>query len=312
MTKALKIVWAIDPYNTVEKIDTNLKTFFEEIQKQRDVEIRAVYVETSYLQTYRTYAGATSEEEISNCTKRDVDEYLNQFKGINVNEVILLKNQSGIKRNEVDTLNHYLNTSGADCVVLSSHGRTGYARLALGSFAENLVLKARVPLFIINSEMKSKIDLSRALLPVELEDEAMVFANTVFYSKPFDFIKHYHLYHNVGVTEVDYTSYYPGFFIPQDQSYEYYCEQAVKESNDFMAEIAAKSKPDKEIDYSTSRETADLTELIRLKTELCGAGLIVMKSNTGPTGTFFFGSRARDIVRKSTLPTLIYPYKFHI
>ena len=60
-------------------------------------------------------------------------------------------------------------SDGSPMLALSSHGRTGLGRLALGSFAEALLLQSKIPvLFLSHSDRKVDPKIQRILFPTDL------------------------------------------------------------------------------------------------------------------------------------------------
>ncbi|MCK9259795.1 MAG: universal stress protein [Azoarcus sp.] len=51
-----------------------------------------------------------------------------------------------------DQIAHAVETSGADLLVVGSHGRRGFRRMLLGSVAENLVRKVNVSVLIVRGD----------------------------------------------------------------------------------------------------------------------------------------------------------------
>jgi len=59
-------------------------------------------------------------------------------------------------------------TSGADCIVMSTHGRSGVARWALGSVAERVLHGARMPVFLVRATTEPRQHkLQTILLPLD-------------------------------------------------------------------------------------------------------------------------------------------------
>ena len=48
-----------------------------------------------------------------------------------------------------DEISHYAQVHGIDLIVLPSHGRTGLARLMIGSVAERVVRLAHCPVLVL-------------------------------------------------------------------------------------------------------------------------------------------------------------------
>lgn len=70
----------------------------------------------------------------------------------------------------------YIEANGVDAVVMTSHGRTGFSRLWLGSVAENLIRRSPVPVICLRKQgtdmRKGGETLERLLLPLDGSAEA--------------------------------------------------------------------------------------------------------------------------------------------
>lgn len=57
--------------------------------------------------------------------------------------------------NVADSLAHYAEDNDCDLILIGTHGRTGFSRLAKGSVAEDVLHSAAVPILIIKAEEKA-------------------------------------------------------------------------------------------------------------------------------------------------------------
>jgi nucleotide-binding universal stress UspA family protein len=89
-------------------------------------------------------------EELKNQGQRAVDSVksLGETKGVNVESFLL-------EGHPVDELIRYAEENGMDMIVMGSLGRTGIARLLLGSVAGNVVRHSKVPVMVVSGECKS-------------------------------------------------------------------------------------------------------------------------------------------------------------
>jgi nucleotide-binding universal stress UspA family protein len=58
-------------------------------------------------------------------------------------------------------------TDGIDLVAMSSHGRSGFVRWALGSVAERIIHGAQIPVFLVRETTKRREKLQTILLPLD-------------------------------------------------------------------------------------------------------------------------------------------------
>ncbi|MBX3020922.1 MAG: universal stress protein [Bdellovibrionales bacterium] len=75
-------------------------------------------------------------------------------------------------RASVQCLSKFAQKIKAEMIVISTHARSGLERLALGSFAESLILTSKVPVLVINPSHPIPSDVRRILVPTDLSRES--------------------------------------------------------------------------------------------------------------------------------------------
>lgn len=163
ITKAKKILWAINPFevtgsilsegDTLDPMQEKAARVVSFFQNRFQAEIIPVYVvglgqwnisleytnttASPWLQTYRESARIAFSELLSHFPeiKTEQPEVLVQTTASTSQAALILVN--------------YAVEHGADLIVVSSHGRSGLKRLFLGSFAETLVLHAKIPVLVL-------------------------------------------------------------------------------------------------------------------------------------------------------------------
>ena len=67
----------------------------------------------------------------------------------------------------------------ADCLVISTHARTGLERLAMGSFAETVILTSAVPVLVLNPANKVPVSVRKILVPTDLSKKSEKYLTTM-------------------------------------------------------------------------------------------------------------------------------------
>ena len=101
--------------------------------------------------------------------ERDLQDLAQKFLGSGISFTV-----SVIEGHAVDVMLQRLRKGPPDLVVMGSHGRSGVARLLLGSVAENVVREAQCPTLIVRGPEipAGQRQLHRVLCPVNLTDTA--------------------------------------------------------------------------------------------------------------------------------------------
>jgi nucleotide-binding universal stress UspA family protein len=96
----------------------------------------------------------------------------------NVNyEVALCKSSS--LRESARTLIRRAERMGAHLLITATHARHGLERLAMGSFAETLILMSDIPVLVVNPEHKFPPSIRRILIPTDLSKESRKFIRSL-------------------------------------------------------------------------------------------------------------------------------------
>ena len=93
--------------------------------------------------------------------------------GKNVEHHVLLE-PSTSRRLAVARLLDYSRKTGSSLIVVSSHGRSGPGRLVLGSFAENILASAPVPVLFLSDSSEQSPAQERVLFPTDFTEASKV------------------------------------------------------------------------------------------------------------------------------------------
>lgn len=193
----------------------------------------------------------------------------------------------------------------ADAIVISTHARRGLERLALGSFAETLILTSKTPVLVVNPANPVPKGVRRILVPTDLskKSEKHVLASAelahqlgaeivLFYKQPdpLDPIIQQGVYALGG-----------GWVSVQDFVEE---EIAAKEKElDRLCSVLAKKgvTAERALDASPS----GLLEAINAAVKSHQADLVTVWTHAGPISAAILGSVARGLVRNAQVPVLV-------
>lgn len=211
----------------------------------------------------------------------------------------------------VENLLEYAYKENVDLIIVSSHGRRGLDRFFLGSFAETLLVHSKIPVLVIGSGIKVEPQFSHILFPTEFgEFSRETFRRTVSVAKQMNAaITLYHVVPMPARIVMD-TGYYPSL---------YGIEGEMVSLEDFLriqgehqtrrAETWAEWAKSEGVNCNFKVETAgeSIDDLICNQALAQNCDLIIMEGQSGPIKVALLGSIARNVVRASPCPVLIFP-----
>ena len=217
---------------------------------------------------------------------------------------VLTCKESG-QREAVKTLLNYAGKVKAECVLISTHARTGIERVALGSFAETLVLAAKIPVMVMNPERNVPSEIHKILVPTDLSKASEKFvgevadyalrleAEVVLYYKqpdPLDPIIQQGVY-TLGGGWVSLPS---------------YVDSELKRKSKLMEKFEAMLvKRGLKVSHVLDSSPGDLVDSISKAVTDTGADMVSMRSEAGSWTATLLGSVARGLVRESSVPVMV-------
>jgi nucleotide-binding universal stress UspA family protein len=163
-----RILWAVDAFDPPSDIlSRTVRTLRQLSEKFEGAVIEPVYVlspsqlnlstefSSPWLVQYRVSARQALEKLLKSV----------HLEGLAPARV-LVRNLSSTSA-VVKALSEYAVSSNADLVVASTHGRSGFSRLILGSFAETLLYRSKVPVVVVGPEMTRKSSFDHILFPTD-------------------------------------------------------------------------------------------------------------------------------------------------
>ncbi len=158
--KKTKVLFAIDPSEPELRPSSESLSWFNRWLKDRDASIEAVYI-------FNNTHGVKPPSEVV------FSDYVNTLNlGRSVDARVLVEKSSS-RRKSVDALIRYTQTSEADVITVSSHGRSGPGRLVLGSFAESLLAGSSVPLLFLSESAGFPKAAQKILFPTDLSGASL-------------------------------------------------------------------------------------------------------------------------------------------
>lgn len=212
-------------------------------------------------------------------------------------EILTLKEvkRRGVSASEV--ILSYADEIDADLIVMGTHGRTGAARIFMGSVAEAVTRHASCPVLTVRADARSikEESVKTILVPVDFSETSKL---AILYAKQLG-----HLYHaGLELLHVTEEIPYPYFYLPTES--DLVLEQ-MNRSREALAKLAADTLSG-DIHYITSvRSGRVATEILNHAREQ-DSGLLVIGSH-GLSGLerLLLGSTAEQVLREAGCPVFV-------
>lgn len=247
----------------------------------------------------------------------EVAAYLTQVAGLPVLSGITTQTVA-LPGQPADTLLRAVDTLNADIVIMTSHGRTGLKRWALGSVAQHLVRHANVPILVLRESGPSPIKRGteteyplRVLVPLDgspAAERALPYALHLVTALAAPAQAALHLTLVVSPYEADKVN------MPD--------ALAVEGAKDYLAGVAARLKAEPieaTITWSIAADLDIAAALVRVAEngeDTAGVGIfggcdLIAMSSIGRSGVarLVMGSIAERVLLTTNRPTLIIPYR---
>lgn len=215
---------------------------------------------------------------------------------------IILSNSLSI-REAADALIADAVRSKAQFIIAQTHSRRGMSRMFLGSFAETLLFRSKLPVLLIGKEMKRFNTFKKILFPTDFGNQSRAQLNHVldtaetFGSKITLFHSVQHPIQPIG------TGFYPAGPLGPFVDYVQRQFQLATKKADTWVEIA--QRRGLAMNYIIDEKGQSIWEQVVETAEREGAGLIAMDSQSGPIASTLLGSVARQVVRHAPCPVLV-------
>jgi hypothetical protein len=155
-----KAILALDPFESELRLNVNAVKEIRHWIKDFKTSLEAVYV------IRVNKSGINDDKNIcaaEQALRNMVDSY--GF-GCPV-RIKVLKEHKSSQRNTALTLAKYAKKEKVDVIALSSHGRQGLSRVVMGSFAENVIMEASVPVVVLGNKVSKLTGMDTIIFPTD-------------------------------------------------------------------------------------------------------------------------------------------------
>ena len=302
MSTKTKILWAVDPFSD-KATQLSLAKYLKAFGMHAEDIIEPVSVLSPDHLKVPLQAFKEKHQDFSLEADKILSKWMKtlSLKGLVKHSLIVCNEYS--RRKSVATLLEYAETEGSELIALTTHARKGVMRFLLGSFAETLLLKARIPLLIANPKSKLPSKIKKILFPTDFSQ-----ASKEGYNKILDLAKQLQskliLYHKV---EYVIAETYP--MIYQTAAYEKYLEEDVAQRRK-VAEVWAEQAKAAGISIEVvfDRSPSFVSRAISKSAKKHKVDLLAVVSSTNEASTLLLGSITRQLFRESPCPIWAFHY----
>lgn len=314
----MKILWAVDAFDDLTVVEQNILETLKGFSHRTKIEVQPVYVLSPDQLGLAWELAPPWAELYAPSAKKVLNTKFKDWKteGWIAEPEVLTQLRPSLK-GTVQALAAHAASKNFDMIVAGTHGRKGFQRLALGSFAESLLQQSSVPVLVVSANTKvmnganSRVP-NRILVPSDLSDPKSKFFEDVFeickamkskmtllhaVARPLDPVFQSGVYLLSG-------AWVPGLnYFEQEQSRQ---NEAAKRVVDFAQEKGM-NPADMEV-VIDSHCVGAVDSILKYAAEN-QVTMIAMAAESGPLAAVLIGSITRQVVRQARCPVLVYRAK---
>ena len=310
MGSTKKIIWPIDPANSNQQLDKELRKFIKNLSNQEAIEVYPVCVMGARYAQVGGYFESYDESPLKNYLIEDCKKYLKSFDDLPLKDFVLLDNFHTSQYAEIMIFADYVDQEKPDFVVMGTHGRKGWSQTFMGSFTESFLERSRCPVFIIGPHCDSGSSLKKALMPVEINNSSGRFIESFMDNHLLGFVDELKLYHKISLVDYEDISWAPTFYGIADYNNEDVLIQAKKAAENFLEAYKKHPLSQKRTSYIVSDSIGSTPESIQEAAVKESSDFIIMRSLAGPWESRILGSVTKLVIRESKVPVLVYPCQY--
>ncbi|MGE4134053.1 MAG: universal stress protein [Bdellovibrionales bacterium] len=213
----------------------------------------------------------------------------------------ILSGSLASKREAIESVLIFAKHENAQLIVVGTHGRRGFSRFRLGSFAEQLISTSPTPVMVVHDKTKVPANVKRIFFPSDLSSTS---------KKTFKYVlsvaqrlgARVTLFHAVEIPSLM-TSPVPG--ADARMISELMRQAEVEQRKTGSAWVAYATKRGVHCDLAWGRKVDYLGSIILRNLKMAKGDLALIESKYGPFGQTFFGADIRDVLCGSPVPVVV-------
>jgi nucleotide-binding universal stress UspA family protein len=295
-----KAIWAVDPFAKNKKLQIHVAKGLEKLLRGSDVSIEPVAVlSPDQLRIpVKAFAGQNKEYKLE--AEERLHALCEESKIKTLLAPTLLVQDSLSVRASVDTLLKYAKDTSAEVIATGTTTKTGLARFLVGSYAESLILRANLPVYVVGPKAKVDAQISKILFPTDFSEKSytafLKLGQTAKARKAQVF-----LYYKVeyAVPPAVYG------FDPLPVYQEYWKQEVEQKKQTSKRWLKAATDSGIKAKAVFDEKSGFVAESVLSAARKNGCQVIAMASESGAVAASFLGSVSRQVVRSATIPVWI-------
>lgn len=166
-----KIIWAFDPLEGSEGTRAGVAQALAFFNEKTQAPIEPVYVLSPSDLNIGTSFSKPYVQQVLPTAKKVMKDALKRYRIGGLRSPRVLVEESPLMRRSIDSLLGHAKTEKADLIVTGTHARKGVSRLFLGSFAESLILRSKVPVLVVNPANQAR-PIKKILFPTDFRSQS--------------------------------------------------------------------------------------------------------------------------------------------
>jgi nucleotide-binding universal stress UspA family protein len=305
---SMKIIWALDAFEESTEVLKNSARLLNTLARNGDAEIEPVYVLSPEQLGLNLEFAPTFTAAYVPAAEKALQQKIRWAEGpAAVKPARVLTHERSSLRGAAETVANYARGEGADLIVVGSHAKKGFNRWLLGSFAEELLLQAGVPVMLVGAaSAQSGQEIQRVLFPTDFGRESEAAFNgaldlaarlgvpiTLLHTipRPIDPVI------QSGVFMLS------GGWVPFPDFQKHELTRQKDAANRFKALSASRGVKLESV-FDTGADS--IVDSILTNAENGPPALVAMAAQTGRWGVAILGSVTRKVARGATCPVWVY------
>lgn len=311
----MRIVWAVDAFEDNKEINEKMAAYITHLYEETGADIEPLYLLRENEIILPTYEVPAWVSDHSRTAESLFKEMLADYNLPFLKEPKVIPHSAPSHAGAAEALSDYAAYSRTDLIVVGSHGRQGFQRFLLGSFAESLLLQSEIPVCVVGYHTKKTGAPKKIVYPTEFGEHSKEnFRHVLKLAKNLKaevLLLHALTRPLEGLFDIDtrprvYT--YQGQMLTLDQVIEHQIEHQSMKAQLWL-EWAKREGINAHYFIDSSFRPID--DLIIDAVTTHEADLIVMEAQSGPLSAAILGSYTRNVVRKATCPVYVITRHFY-